>query len=610
MRSRRLLTVAVAWAGAVAAAGFVACPSSRATESLTVPTTPDGDVALTIDGWAGLSGPIDGRDDGLLPIAITIENRSAATRAWNVAPVLSVARPSAAVPTARIVVPGRATVKTTLHLDSVAPGGGMVAYLRIDGPGIESGEHAFAITNPVAVTAVVGGTAVDPLPCAVSNGVAAVVAGGFEGYSTRGGSLDMAAPPEDWRGWTPFPALLCTEAEWLELAPAARRALHERVALGGRVGVLVADASAARLDGIRLPAADADGRRRIGAGEIVPVAWDGRKLDKAALDRFVAGRQAGEQGRRFLAYGGSRRFTGRMGTVVGGVDDTAPGWDGAFARLAGAFGPRSLPVVPILWFLGALAIVAGPVNLLLFAGPGRRSRLFWTTPAISLAATALLLALMFLRDGVGGRGVRRVLALLVPADNALAVVQEQFSRTGVLLSGGFPGGEPSWMRPVGDVEVDAGFHEADDRWRSGDWFRSRSDQAFVVQAVRPSRARIEFVGGKTGPPEVISSIEVPLDRLFVIDEEGRSWTARDVGTGERRTLEPATADDYRVWFDGIAADAGPIRRAALDAVRNVRGHVYADTTAAAAVAIKTLPSVRWQDERAVFVGPYERTPTP
>ena len=52
------------------------------------------------------------------------------------------------------------------------------------------------------------------------------------------------------------------------------------------------------------------------------------------------------------------------------------------------------------------------------------------------------------------------------------------------------------------------------------------------------------------------------------------------------------------------------RNAALEAVRDRRGHAYAEASEAAAVAVETLGSIRWIDDKAVFVGPVTRTAAP
>jgi hypothetical protein len=252
--------------------------------------------------------------------------------------------------------------------------------------------------------------------------------------------------------------------------------------------------------------------------------------------------------------------------------------------------------------------MAGPVNVMVLAGKGRRSRMFWTTPLISLAATAFLLLLMFMRDGVGGAGARRVVGLLAPEQNTMAVVQEQFSRTGVLLGSSFPIAEPSWLEPIDRRDWNDKFAEADGRTRQGDWFRSRSDQAYLAMAVRPSRASLEVAGGaEDSPPSVLSRIEVPLDKIFVIDEDGRYWTTDTVGTGQKKPLQASDADAYNRWYESLLADTGPVRRDLLEPLRNVRGHAYASSSEAGKVAVKTLPAIRWVDERADFVGPFTRS---
>ena len=56
--------------------------------------------------------------------------------------------------------------------------------------------------------------------------------------------------------------------------------------------------------------------------------------------------------------------------------------------------------------------------------------------------------------------------------------------------------------------------------------------------------------------------DVPLEQVFVIDAAGTFWRASDVGTGEKKRLEPSTAEAFGRWFDARNGDAGPVRRAA------------------------------------------------
>jgi hypothetical protein len=578
---------------------FLACAfaSVGRAEVETLSTDPASGIKVEVEGWTGLNSPAIGRDVGLIPIAVTITNGSPADHVWTVEPDRMRSyggQQAAAMPSARIAVPAGATGRATLFIGSLTGYVGLKMF-QVSGHGVLSSFHVdrsqdarFGTSSGLNVPA-----------AGISKEVQAAQGNAFKKYALSGSPLDMARAPEDWRGWSAFRQILLTEGEWQGLAGGARKALQDWVATGGRAGVLVVDRAAERLDGMGFPKAGPDGRRRIGAGEIVAVPWDGKALTAAEVETFLgAGRTTATE---LIAAYHPTSVTGPSVGVIGG-------WEPGFNRLFDRFGVRSLPVGPILAFLAIFGLVAGPLNVMVLAGKGRRSRMFWTTPLISLAATAFLLTLMFLRDGVGGAGTRRVLGLLAPEQTAMAVIQEQFSRTGVLLGSSFPIAEPAWLQPLGARDSQAELLETDGRTRQGDWFRSRSDQAFLAEAVRPSRARIEVLGGAEGrPPEVISSIEVPLERVFVIDEDGGYWTAEDVGTGEKKTLVASDADAFAKWFDTLAADAGPVRRAALEAVKNLRGHAYATSRQAGKVAVATLGSIRWTDERADFAGPYVRS---
>jgi len=583
----------------VAGIFFLACAFAAMgrAEVETLATDPASGIKVEVEGWTGLNSPAIGRDLGLIPVAVEITNGSPTDHVWTVTPDEMMrsygGNGAASMPSARIAVPAGATGRTTLFLGSPAERSGHCG-IQVAGHGVLASFHVDR--SPAASRH--GGSGSEP-KAGISREVQAAQGNAFKKYTLSGSPLDMARAPEDWRGWSSFRRILLTEGEWQALAGGARKALQDWVATGGRAGVLVVDAAAGRLDGMGFPKAGSDGRRRIGAGEIVAVPWDGKALTAAEVETFLGGGRTTAT-ELIVAYHPTS-VTGPSMGVIGG-------WEPGFNRLFDRFGVRSLPVGPILAFLAIFGLVAGPLNVMVLAGKGRRSRMFWTTPAISLVATACLLGLMFLRDGVGGAGARRVLGLIAPEQNTLAVIQEQFSRTGVLLGNSFPIAEPAWLQPLAQGDWREELRETDGRTRQGDWFRSRSDQAFLATAVRPSRARIEVVGGaENRPAEVISSIEVPLERVFVIDEDGRYWTAEDLGTGEKKPLAASDADAFDRWFKSLQEDAGPVRRAALEAVKNLRGHAYATSRQAGKVAVATLGAIRWTDERADFAGPYVRS---
>ena len=373
----------------------------------------------------------------------------------------------------------------------------------------------------------------------------------------------------------------------------ARRAMLEWIALGGHAILLATDTDGERLDRLGLPARQADGRRRVGAGEIIPLADSA--IPAPSADNPLAD-----------------EFAGAIERPAFSIDTP---WSGDGLGRSAGFAERDLPVAAILVFLALLATIAGPLNIMVFAGRGRPSRIFWTTPVISLVATALLLGLMFLRDGVGGAGVRRTLVVLDPDRNSMAVLQEQFSRTGILLGRSFPIREPSWMCPqptdsfamstTGMSRSAGSFVEVDDQRRTGDWFSSRSDQAFTLQAVRPGRGRIEWLGPPDAP-EVLSSLDVPLARLFFLDDDGKWWKTGPLDAGERRRLEPAGEGEFAMVRSAFVSGASPAFTRAFARLVSARGYAWAEAAVPRKVAIATLDAIRWTNDTAWFVGPVVR----
>jgi hypothetical protein len=269
----------------------------------------------------------------------------------------------------------------------------------------------------------------------------------------------------------------------------------------------------------------------------------------------------------------------------------------------------------IFGFIAIFGILVGPVNLFWLAPPGRRQRMFWTTPLISLAGSLVLMAIMVLQDGIGGTGARMTLAILQPQQKRLAIMQEQVSRTGVMLGSSFPMTEPCWMQPLqlnapngfNPMEESTNHFAENDTTRSGDWFSSRSIQAQFLQTVRPSRAAIEVFPSSDGasPPSLLSSLDSPLKKVFVVDEN-RVWSAEDVGTGEKKPMKPATRAELEAWWnEGPLKLGGPTLRATFGSLtKDVPSSVCAEIAAPEKLAIPTLSSIRWTNDRAFVAGPY------
>ena len=548
-------------------------------------------VSIEATGWLGTRSTGAGLGPGMVPVVFRVVNGS--QREIVVSIDGSAWGEAAVIPRTRFVVPAGATASETVFVETLADGTGgasMSLYLLCN----RSGSLCSVDVRPILTYSSLPTTIPIDIPPRVWSPAALsrllpADAAWTVGPGNPEGVIDPAAAPDDWRGWTMLRELVITDDEWDRLPASRRQALLGWLAFGGILHVVADDRDPARLDRIGLPPADADGARRVGAGEVVALAPDAESWERLH-DPTPRPRE------------GSHPWP-----------TTAPHtpWSpGILAGMAG-FQARGLPFVPILLFLAIFAGAAGPVNVMLAARRGSPARIFWTTPLLSLVATTFLVGLMFLRDGVGGAGVRRTLCILDPDHATAAVLQNQFSRTGILFGRAFTTSDRARMRPENVTnhslrgQRGASFVEQDDRRRTGDWFRSRADQAFRLSAVRPSRGRIELVG-PADAPRIVSSIDVPLARVIVRGEDGRLWTCGAIGAGQEIPLEPAETERLDTMLARIVAGASGEIDQAVQRLRSAPGHAWAEAADPGRVAIATHGEIRWNDDQAWFVVPAGR----
>lgn len=598
-----------AFAIALAATRVDAAP---ATQAVALVTDPAAKISVEAVGWLGLSPILPATESGLVPIQIRVVNggaRDAVVTVDRSASRFSFGSSGIVAPRSTFRVPAGETVTQTEFVDPLewqdtpaqSPMISMVGRTTGTRTDVELGV-TWSFSGSSATTAAVPGSPEQSpqtvreatAPRVYSAAALGLLRPAGEDWPLKTGAaegeIDLAAAPDDWRGYTALREIVVADGDWTTLPSGQRRAMLGWVGLGGLLEVVCADADAERLDRLGLPRADAQGRRRVGAGEVMIV-------------------PPGE-----ATWNALHGLGGPLAEARPPMRRGAGSWRAAgFARVAG-FNARGIPFTPILTFLALFAIVAGPLNVMLLAGSGRPARIFWTTPLIALAATAVLLSLMLLRDGIGGEGARLTLCLLDPDRNAAHVLQQQVSRTGVLLGSSFPIRETSWMHPepatdaydIGGAFLAASaaraFTEIDGSRRAGDWFSSRSDQAFTFRAVRSNRGRL-VVSGPPESPEIVSSIDAALARVVVVDAEGRTWRCGALGPGERRPLEPATDADRDAVRVECSVEASPAIGMALDRLLAARGYAWAQAAVPAEVAIASLDAIRWKVDRAWFVTP-------
>lgn len=396
--------------------------------------------------------------------------------------------------------------------------------------------------------------------------------------------------PVEWIGYTGLDLLLLDEPAWNGLTSAQRQALVAWIRLGGRLDLY--SESGIDPSSLDLPLEAPKGRdlpATLSLGRIYFRTWDGREVPDSHLAFYRDAPQAAEALN----------------------NEFQQNWD-----LQSGFGIKKFNPTLVFLLLLAFAILVAPVNLFYLAKPGRRHRLFITTPIISIVTCLLIVFLIFFIDGVGGKGHRVVLADLQTGrgENRLYLTQEQISRTGVMLTSGFETERPFEINPVNlppshfnplsqygrrfaTFEINGGSYD-------GEFFRSRSEQAFALRAAEPGRARIEAAGEEGGTPVLVSNLSQEIIAFLYRDPKGELWSS-PAGTvaapGQRIPLERAKSRVLPEWMKETIALFSKSRQDQIRALSEPN-RFFAQVRDPDAFALPTHPSLRWEKTSLLLTG--------
>jgi hypothetical protein len=410
------------------------------------------------------------------------------------------------------------------------------------------------------------------------------------GSPTFAGRFDPMKMPEDWRPYSGYDVFLMTDDDWNQVGAGARNAILQWCRLGGELVIYRLNDSTS-YSSLGIDTQDSS----FGYGNI--------RLD--TIDSSLA----------LDAPSLVNRFT-KKPTLPPLNTSIRKDYSGSWP-LHGSFGRTKFAYGIFIVVLIAFGILVGPVNLFVFAKSGMRHKLFITTPIISLGTSALLIVLILLKDGTGGRGERIALIEVRPdsGENNAYVLQEQISRTGVLLGGSFSLSESAAITPVpisespwarltpsnggGGMRYTAKFDDGK-LAVTGDWFQSRSEQGQLIRAVIPTRGRIEIKEGG-GPPVLLSTFEFPIETLYYVDRGNNFWVARNLKPGTNTTCTQLTVADFNDAIRDQSAKLGDRHRRMLDSASRRPDHYIAITDEAPAV--ESFDSIKWTNTHTILTGP-------
>jgi hypothetical protein len=405
-------------------------------------------------------------------------------------------------------------------------------------------------------------------PMALSPAVDPVVRGQFVFGGGPPALLTLVDPvtvPADWRLWSSFHTVVFTESEFSALDAARLAALRGWVALGGNLVLTGTAESPVR-------------EEKLGAGltRWVPDLSGRTMAEIAPLLRL-----------ELASSGLPERSQLDLKDTTLGLEVTDTGSSATW----------------LITFLLLFAGLIGPVNLWVFARGHHRHRLFWTTPALSLAGGLVLALVILVQDGLGGEGQRAAIVVLVPGQNQAAIFQEQAARTGYLTQRAFNLSDDVLLANlvVEGITAPLRSQSRTPGRAEGDWFMNRSRQAHLLRQLVPNRGRIEQVGtAADGAPIIESSLAVELKSFVFVDDRNRRWTAPEVLPGKAVTLTPAaeTARLSAALLGGSPA-FGQILQA-VTADTSGRWMAYGGSSALA--PIETLATITWKESRVAYTG--------
>ncbi len=418
--------------------------------------------------------------------------------------------------------------------------------------------------------------------------------GGFVDFA---GNFSPTALSPDWRAYSGFDLMMLTSADWKQIAPGAKTAILKWNRLGGRILIYGTDPSVTLHS---LGFQDANNKTTLirSSGQIELHELPPRSiLDPKETIRLAA---AGEFKPQAELY----------------AKELAHDWP-----LQNLFGERSFNPIFLILILIAFGIIVGPINLFVFAKANQRHRLFITTPIISLTASAILIAIIILQDGFGGKGLRSALIEIQPEENAAYIHQEQIARTGVLLKTSFETngdtlvhaaalGKSRWTRVTpenngAESRYRLAFKDQNVvRW-DGDWYKSRSEYGHILTAVKATRGRLERLPSSGDAPVVTSTFPYPLKTIYYQDQDGNYWkSAHALASGEQIQLTSIPESSYLEWLRKQKENFHSYNQTRLELLTDRDDHFTA--LAGKEALIETLSSLKWQKSSALLTGTVAR----
>ncbi len=449
---------------------------------------------------------------------------------------------------------------------------------------------------------------------------------GLGGARTRYGAdanfasvFDVALMPKQWQAYQGFEKVIISDKEWMKVPAEEKNAILHWVRLGGYLQVLCLNASSDRyslqLPRDLFPLTKENDLRATYSATAAQIYTPARHMayrnvhDPTAEDAQVSWGlstgiiqlKKGEPEPKTLLEE-TKVFNNKSVSFKGGENDF---------RLVEEFGVEEFGTTLLVWMLVVFALVVGPINFFWLARAGRRHRLLMTIPIITIAASLLLVALILVEDGTGGKGHRvcHVEIMHEGSEHYAYIQQRQLLKSGLLLSSSFEMTDQAVLHPVELSEYNQWNRVHEDSSENysqslngstceyhGDWFQSRAQMAHAIEAVQPQRGKLSLK--KNSNVQLESTFDFPISTVFYYDEDAQWWRGAALTRGGTCSLQKCEATVLTEVLKEITLDEYTMNRIKVLAQR--KGHFLALTKKYP--MLDSLPSIDWTNHTSILTG--------
>jgi hypothetical protein len=246
---------------------------------------------------------------------------------------------------------------------------------------------------------------------------------------------------------------------------------------------------------------------------------------------------------RLLLGAEGRLWTMRYGVTGNGSTDRF--WDWLVPGVAGA------PVTAFRLLITVFVLAIGPLNYFLLKRYRRLHLLLITVPVSAAIVTAALFVYALASDGVATRVRARSFTELDQRLGQAACWSRLSYYSGLAPGDGlvfeadtmmlpiYPGDGSRWREvdpPLRDIEWDG------EQYLTRGWLRSRTPTQYISVRSRATERRLTFEGSGE-LKRVRNELETRVRHLFVRDDAGRYYMAKDLAAGASAELDSASDEE-------------------------------------------------------------------